>query len=302
MVNKPLGYHDGITLALHPGTLGWRVPTLQLPSLAAQAGFSAITLGRLPDNPRALDEILNAITKSTEQLTAVSFPVEIRESEEAFLASVPSLDAKASFVRQAGCRIVTVGIPASSELPFAGQRQRLLDRFRQCLDSLLQHDLRIALECVTVLHLRRMHPYPFLWRFEEMLDFAELLGPAAGLLVDSWHWHHAGALDLELPSGSLLHVHLADAPDLPPEEIRDGERLLPGQGCIDFQRFFQQLSRMNFRGDFAVEVFSSALQQESVEEVAARAFSSSRGLLARYWTTTSKKDTSPASAGSELAL
>ncbi|MBK5295403.1 MAG: sugar phosphate isomerase/epimerase [Acidobacteriia bacterium] len=270
-------------LALHPGTLGWRVPARQLPSLAAQTGFSAITLGQLPDDPHQLDEIGNALAQHSVQLAAFTFPVEIRSSRDAFLASLPSFPLKASFARQAGCAIATIGIPASSTLPFPEQRQVFLDRFRRCLDALVPHDLQVALECISVLQLRQMHPFPFLWRFAEMLDFARIITPSAGLLVDAWHWHHAGSPDLELPRGSVLHVHLADAPDLPPEEIRDGERLLPGEGCIDHERFFQQLRRIDYRGDFAVEVFSSALNQDPVEDVAFRALTCSREMLSRYW-------------------
>ena len=28
---------------------------------------------------------------------------------------------------------------------------------------------------------------------DEMLEFAKECGPNVGLLLDSWHWHHAGA-------------------------------------------------------------------------------------------------------------
>ena len=35
-------------------------------------------------------------------------------------------------------------------------------------------------------------PNEFIWKPAEMLAFAKECGPNVGLLLDSWHWHHAG--------------------------------------------------------------------------------------------------------------
>src|SRR3712207_7776037 len=54
---------------------------------------------------------------------------------------------------------------------------------------------------------------------------------SVGVLVDSWHWHHAGDGPAAIADVAdlIVHVHLADAPALAPERVRDRERVLPGR-------------------------------------------------------------------------
>ena len=41
----------------------------------------------------------------------------------------------------------------------------------------------------------------------------------------------------------IVHIHFDDAPNLPPEQIQDNERLLPGEGVINLTGFLQALKR-----------------------------------------------------------
>lgn len=117
-----------------------------------------------------------------------------------------------------------------------------------------------------------------------MLDFARLCSPDAGVAVDCWHWHHAGetAEDLiSLGPDAILDVHISDAPAIPGEEIRDMERLLPGEGVINFPGFFGALKAVGYSGTVTVEVFSGRLQNLTPEEAARSALEAARGVLAR---------------------
>src|SRR5207248_168180 len=56
------------------------------------------------------------------------------------------------------------------------------------------------------------------------------------LVLDSCHWHASGSRPLtSFPIDRLALVHLNDAPDKPPREIEDADRLLPGEGVIQLK-------------------------------------------------------------------
>ena len=95
------------------------------------------------------------------------------------------------------------------------------------------------------------------------------LGPNMGVLLDSWHWHHAeGKISDILHAGKqhIVHVQIADAPKLPPEEIKDGERLMPGEGIIDFNAFFAALKKIGYQDGVSPEVFGRGLKDMPPEQ------------------------------------
>jgi len=131
--------------------------------------------------------------------------------------------------------------------------------------------VRLGLEFVGPLQSRKRAPHEFIWRMDEMLAFARECGPNMGLLLDSWHWHHAGATPADILAAGkpgIVHVHLADAPKLPPEEIRDNERLIPGEGVIDWNGFFGALRKIGYEDGLSPEIFGRGLKDMPVEEAA----------------------------------
>ncbi len=124
--------------------------------------------------------------------------------------------------------------------------------------------MRLGLEFLGPLHLRKQFKYEFIWRMNEMLEFAKECGPNVGLLLDAWHWHHAGATTEDIVNAGrerIVHVHFDDAPKLPPEQIRDDQRLLPGEGVINLTGFLQALQKIGYRDALSVEVFGRGLER-----------------------------------------
>jgi sugar phosphate isomerase/epimerase len=244
--------------------------------LAAEIGYQGASISRdqlserQPSGPFAV------------RATAMSLPVEVRTDDAAFESTLPRLRDACRFAASAGCQVATLGLPPSSEQPRAAQAKVYRDRLKQCCAVLDEYSIRLALECLTPLHMRRAHPYEFIWHNTEMLDFGLSVSPHAGLIVDSWHWHHDGA-DPEsirgVPADRILDVHLSDSPSAAPEEIRDAERLLPGQGVIDFHTFFQLLDEKQYSGAIEVEVFGG-LADRTPADAARLAFQASRTVLA----------------------
>ncbi len=64
----------------------------------------------------------------------------------------------------------------------------------------------------------------------------------------------------------IVYVQAADAPKLPPDQIKDNERLMPGEGVIDFNAFFGALKKIGYNGGVSPEVFGRGLKDIPPEE------------------------------------
>jgi sugar phosphate isomerase/epimerase len=139
----------------------------------------------------------------------------------------------------------------------------------QCSEVLGKHSVRLGLEFLGPLHIRKAKPHEFITTMPEMLTFAKECGSNVGILLDSWHWHHAGATAQDIVDAGkqrIVHVQVADAPKLPPEQIRDNERLMPGEGIIDWNTFFGALKRINYTDAISPEVFGRGLKDMPPED------------------------------------
>jgi sugar phosphate isomerase/epimerase len=260
---------------LHGSTVGWRAQWPLMGQIAAQAGYHGVVL------PREAYKT-GEPAPSGVAVTAMPVPVEVRSDEATYEAGLANIEKAVAFGASLGCRVAVVGLPPSSEVPKDQQKAIYQRRLKPCLEAFDRHGVQLAIEAISPLHMRRALPYEFIWRMDEMLEFAHGLSPRAGLVCDCWHWHHAGeTLDdiLALGRDAILDVHISDAPALPPEEIRDTERLLPGEGVIDMESFFNALDRLGYDGAVSIEVFGSRLASETPEQAARLALEAARHQL-----------------------
>src|SRR6266481_4053821 len=199
----------------------------------------------------------------------VNLPVEYRKDEAAFRADLAKLEPAVQFSVAIGCPRMTTWVMSSSEIPKLEQRKIYKARFEACANVLARSHARLGLEFLGPLHIRKQFPHEFIWRMDEMLEFARECGPNVGILLDSWHWHHAGATVADvLAAGKagIVHVQVNDAPDLPAKKIRDNERLMPGEGVIDLPAFFQALKNIGYSDGVSPEVFGRGLKNMPPEE------------------------------------
>lgn len=258
-----------IQLSLHPSIVCWKLPWPALGELARQTGYDGAVL------PRNQPTDLEAAAVPGIAVTSMMLPVEVRRDHFAYEQSLSSLRPACALAAALGCRLASLSFPPSSEVPKPEQADLYKRRLQPVCEVLEKHSIRLAFECVTPLHLRRQHPYEFIHRFDEMLEFALSIWPTAGLLLDSWHWHHGGARISELeelPADRILDIHLADSAPLPPEDVRDLERLLPGEGVVDFAAFLGVLSAKRYSGALAPEIFGRGLDRMQPAEAAALAY------------------------------
>jgi sugar phosphate isomerase/epimerase len=240
-----------------------RVPWPEFARLAAQTGYPGVDVMLEPAIKAGLEPTRALLGELRLKPAVVGLPVEFRKDDAAFKEGFARLADAGAFSAAIGCPRMTTWIMPSSELPKAEQRKIYRDRLGACAEVLAIHKVRFGLEFVSPVHLRKRFPYEFIWRMDEMLAFSKELGPNAGVLLDSWHWHHAeGSIQDILDAGKdrIIHVQVADAQKLPPEEIRDNERLMPGEGLIDFKAFFGALKKIGYEDGVSPEIFGRGLK------------------------------------------
>jgi sugar phosphate isomerase/epimerase len=98
----------------------------------------------------------------------------------------------------------------------------------------------------------------------------EPLGPNAGILVDTWHWQRqAGGPNPELlatiPGERIGYVQVCDAAAEPAGDLLTEamtNRLLPGDGVVDFAALFHQLDAIGATPFVATEIFNPTLVRD----------------------------------------
>jgi sugar phosphate isomerase/epimerase len=269
-------------LSLNSTLLSDRVPWPEFARLAGRVGF--------PGTDVMLETAMKAGVGPTKQLLGglrikpaiVNFPVEFRKDDVAFRASLSNLDEAGQFLAAIGCPRMITWIMPSSETPKDELRRIYKQRFTESARILARSDVRLGLEFLGPLHLRKVYPYEFIWRMNEMLAFAKECGPNVGLLLDAWHWHHAGATAEDILSAGrerIVHVHFDDSANLPPEQIRDDQRLMPGEGVIDLVGFLKALQKIGYTDALSVEVFGRGLKDMTPEAAAKLGLETSRAVF-----------------------
>lgn len=255
-------------VALNPVTIQNRAGWPEMAHLAHRLGYGGVD----PALGKAVEEGADSTRALLAELdlkpSALNLPVDVSDQAK-FEASLKGLPRAAAFARAIGCPRMTTWIMSAYSETKAAMRQTLKRRFSAVAEILAGNGVRLGLEFLGPLHIRRSAPHEFIWRMDEMLEFARETGPNVGLLLDSWHWHHAGATAADIVragKAGIVHVHLADAPDLPPEKIRDSERLLPGDGVIDWKAFFGALVKIGYDDGCSPEVFGAGLKDRTPED------------------------------------
>ncbi|HTU47218.1 MAG TPA: sugar phosphate isomerase/epimerase family protein [Bryobacteraceae bacterium] len=258
-------------LSLNSVLLSGRVGWPEFPELAARVGY--------PGCDVMLDPAMKAGAEATRQLferlhlrpAVLDFPGDFRKDEAAFQASLPKVEHASSFAAAMGCPRMMTYIMPSSDTPKDELRRIYKERFTESARILAKDKVRLGLEFLGPLHLRKQFKYEFIWRMNDMLEFAKECGPNVGLTLDSWHWHLAGATTQDILAAGrerIVNVHFNDAPNLPPQQIRDNERLLPGEGVINLTGFLRALETIGYTDALSVEVFGRGLKDMTPEAAA----------------------------------
>ena len=267
-------------LSLNGVPIGGKLHWPEFAKLAATTGFRGVDVMLDPAMADGVDrtrQLLKGLRPSY-----VNLPVDFRQDDNAFRSTLPKLEEAAPFAAAIGCPRMMTWIMSSSETPKDELRRTLKKRFTECAGILARSHCTLGLEFLGPLHIRKRFPHEFIWKMTEMLDFAKECGPNVGLTLDAWHWHHAGGSVADILAAGkerIIVVHFDDAAALPPEEVRDNERLLPGEGVIDLNSFLRALDKIGYKGPLSVEVFGRGLKEMPPAESAKLCLEYSRAAL-----------------------
>jgi sugar phosphate isomerase/epimerase len=271
-------------LQLSCGALGIRANQRQAIDLAAKFGFDATDadggyLAGLSDGE--MEELLGYMRTKKVAWGLAGLPVDFRRDDALFRKGMDGLPAFASGLRRAGVQRVTTWIsPGSNSLPYLANMRQHTARLREVAGALRDAGMRFGLEYVGPRMSWVAQRYPFVHTMAETRELiAEMNQPNVGLVLDSWHWFHAGDTGADiaaLQARDVVSVDLNDAPaGVPKDQMPDGKRELPAStGVIDVKTFLGALEKIGFEGPVRVEPFNDAVRKMTPDEAASAAVES----------------------------
>jgi sugar phosphate isomerase/epimerase len=171
--------------------------------------------------------------------------------EAAFQEGLKQLDDNAKFANAIGLNRMMAVLSPASPVPKDERRKFIRDRVAAISETLQRSNIRLGLEFLGPLYMRSnaKSPNPFIWTLPETVALAKDCGPNIGAVLDAWHWHHSGGTTAEIVAAGkdrIVHVHVSDAKPAPPDEVRDNQRHMPGEGVIDLVGFFHALKKVGY--------------------------------------------------------
>jgi sugar phosphate isomerase/epimerase len=64
----------------------------------------------------------------------------------------------------------------------------------------------------------------------------------------------------------IVTIHLSDCAKMAPEDVRDNQRLMPGEGVIDMAGFFRALKQIGYEDGVSPEPIGRVPQSMSAED------------------------------------
>jgi len=239
--------------------------------------------------------------------------------DAAFQARLPQLDEDARFCAAIGCRNFMVVLGPTSPTPKDERWKLMTSRLGAVSTILEKHNMRLGLEFLGPMSMRTGRgggggrgrigaaaapaspgatppatppeattpsapPIVFVYTLKETLQLAIESGPAIGAVMDFWHWHHSGGTVADILAADprrLVNVHISDARQMPPEEVQDSMRLLPGEGVIDLVGGLQALKKIGWQGGICPETIGPRLDGIPPEETAKMALDATLTVMKR---------------------
>jgi sugar phosphate isomerase/epimerase len=271
-------------------TAGKNVGWPDFARLAARAGYGGVDWSLAPAQAEGLErtKALFAELKIRPAIANLPMPrpLPFGGSDATFAQALPKLAEDAAFSAAAGCHAMMVVLPPTGPVPKDEYRTQVRDRIAAISDVLKKSDTRLGLEFLGVQQFRVPRAgttsHPFIWTLPETVALAKDCGPNIGVVLDVWHWHHSGGTRADVlatDASRLVHVHVSDARPMPPEDVRDDMRLMPGEGTIDLVGFFQALDTIGYAAGVSPEPLGRVTPEMSAEEAARLALTTTLGVM-----------------------
>ncbi len=278
-VARPAAAADGWFVSLN-GSLTRGVSGADKIRLAAATGYGGVDWDLGPaksagrDATRAL--LAELKIKPTIANLPMARPLPFGGEQAAFQEALKPLADDAGFTAGIGCQKMMVVLPASTTLDRQEQRAIAKDRLAAVAEVLQRSQIRLGLEFLGPLYFRQGRAggppaAPFIWNMPDALALAKDCGPNVGVILDAWHWHHSGSTVADILAADksrIVHLHVSDAKETPPADVRDNQRLMPGEGIIDLTGFFHALKNIGYADGVSPEPLGRVPAEMSPEDAA----------------------------------
>ena len=248
-----------------------RTSLVELIMLAGENHFDAVdvppALLRRSMSAMRIDDIRALLEE--QNVRVGSFPTSACwiDDQKTFRDSLPGFMEDLHHYSALGCPVCHSFIMPSCEQDPAEWYQEAAERIRILANLLAQSGMKLALEYVGPMDMRRRRRNPFIWNSSQTLDWIDYIDrPNVGILLDSFHWFSAGETiqDIrKIPEELLFHVHVNDAPTDDRSLLEDGKRCYCGEGVIPLHRFFSALKSKGYQGIAAQEVLTDRIPDET---------------------------------------
>lgn len=277
---RPGAAADGMFVSLN-GSLTPGVGGAEKIRLAARVGYGGVDWDFGPARKDGLEatRALFGELKIKPTITGLPFPKPgvFAGDEATFREGLKALADDAPFVAAVGCDRMMLVLSAASPRPRDEQRKLAVERLSAVSEVLQKSNLRLGLEFLGPLYMRSgpgrggEPRHPFIWNLPDTVALATECGPNIGAVLDVWHWHHSNSTVADIlatDQSRIVHLHISDANRQPPEEVRDNQRLMPGEGIIDLMGFLQALKKIGYQDGVSPEPLGRIPKDMAPEESA----------------------------------
>ena len=251
--------HQPFVIGLNTGTIrGYKLPLLEQVGVTAKAGYGAIELW-IGDIRSYVEQggSLEAARKQIEDAdlklsSAIDFSPWAVNDEAARAEGLEKMKEAMGLLAQLGGSHIAAS-PAGINRTPGVDLFAVADRYRAVLE--------LGDEMGIIPQLEFWGSAQTLGRAGEAALVAMHAGhPKACLLLDAYHMYKSGSPfeGLEQLNGAkMVNFHINDYPAEPPrEEIKDSDRVFPGDGICPLPEVLQTLYGIGFRGVLSLEIFN----------------------------------------------
>lgn len=278
LATRPALAQTGMYVSLN-GSLTPGISGADKARMAAKLGFGGVDWDFGPAKKAGLEETRALFTDLKIKPTIVGLPLQAPFAGEdaEFKSKLPQLADDAAFVAGVGCNKMMLVLSPAAPLPKDQQRKLVVERLTAINEVLQKSKIRLGLEFLGPLYMRTgpgrggEPRHPFIWTLSETVALAKDCGANIGVVLDVWHWHHSGSTIADIlatDASRIVHLHISDAKPAPPEEVRDNQRHMPGEGIVDLVAFLQALKKIGYADGVSPEPLGRIPKEMPPEESA----------------------------------
>ena len=269
---------DGMFVSLN-GSLTSGVSGADKARLAAKLGYGGVDWDFGPARKAGAEETAALFKELKIRPTIVNLPLQqpFGGEDAEFKAKLPQLVEDAAFCNAIGCNKMMLVLSPAATRPKDDQRRLVVDRLSAIAPILQKSNISLGLEFLGPLYMRTgagrdgAPRQPFIWTLPETVALAKDAGPNIGAILDVWHWYHSGGTVADIlatDKSRIVHLHLSDAQERPAEEVRDNQRLMPGEGIVNLTGFLQALKKIGYQDGVSPEPLGRIPKEMPAEEAA----------------------------------